>query len=72
MIDKHDRVITGLERLANADGHALEIKIFERDGEWMILFKGGSAQVFTKISSFSRHPQIVLDPFCEELIKAAR
>lgn len=66
----HEKVLEGLEKLANAEGHPLHITIDRDQGDWIIKFSAGSSSaVQTKLASFSRSPTIVLEPFCEEMVK---
>lgn len=70
--EKIDQVIHGLEKLANAEGHKLEINVHRPQGTWVITFKAGQAMVSTRVLSFAVAPRIVLEPFCEELCKQIR
>lgn len=70
MSDKHEKILQGLEKLANAEGYKLEVKTSrDGNGNWVISFRAGNAQVHTRLSSFGMVPQIILDPFCDELVK---
>jgi hypothetical protein len=69
-MDKHDKVFAGMEKLANTEGYSLTVNT-SRDaaGNWIIMFTAGPAQVYCRLSSFVRAPQIVLEPFCDELVR---
>lgn len=67
---KHAKVLEGLEKLANAEGYALLMKLDRIQGEWVITFSAGdSFGMMVKLTSFCIAPEIVLDPFLEEMIK---
>lgn len=72
-MDKHDHIIKGMEKMASSEGHRLAVEL-GRDGggHIIIVFTAGGAQVYCRLSSFVKSPQIVLEPFCEELIKRMR
>lgn len=70
---KHERVVVGMEKLANAEGLTLDTCITTAySGELIILFRAGKAQVYCKLGYFIQNPEVVLEPFCEELIKEIR
>jgi len=67
---KHQKVLEGIEKLANAEGHPLIITVERIQGDWILKFAAGNnAAVLMKLTSFAMVPQILLEPFCEELIK---
>lgn len=69
-MDKHDKIIAGLEKMANSEGYPLSVQTGrDQAGNWIIWFTAGPAQVYCRLSSFCRAPQIVIEPFGEELIK---
>lgn len=72
-MDKHDKIMAGMEKMANAEGYKLSVDL-TRDaaGNWIIVFTAGQARVYCRLSSFCRSPQIVLEPFCNELIRVMR
>ena len=73
--EKVDKVVSGLERLANADGYRLDIHIHRTNPDanyWVITFRAGEAVVSARLLSFTAAPKIVLDPFLEEMLKQVR
>lgn len=72
-MDKHDKILAGMEKMAASEGHALAIEIAkDQAGNAIIVFTAGKAQVYCRFSSFCRAPQIVVEPFGEQLIKAMK
>jgi hypothetical protein len=70
MSDKHEKILQGLEKLANTEGYKLVVSTTrDSNGNWLISFSAGNAKVYTRLSSFATVPQIVLDPFCDEMVK---
>jgi len=67
-----EKVIEGLEKLANAEGYKLEITTKRGDHHWIITFRAGNAAVQMYLGSFARAPHRVLEPFCEEMCKQIR
>ena len=65
------KVLNGLEKMANAEGYRLEVLPMRHDqsGEWVMVVRAGRAQVWCRIETFAKHPQVMLEPFGEELIK---
>lgn len=66
----HQKVLDGLEKLANAEGHPLLIEVSRAGADWIIKFSAGNnAAVLMKLATFGAVPQAVLEPFMEEMIK---
>lgn len=67
-----EKVIQGLEKLANAEGYKLDISVKRAEHHWIITFRAGQAAVQMYLGAFARAPQRVLEPFCEEMCKQIR
>lgn len=70
-MSNHQKILDGLEKMANAEGHRLEIipMRHRENSAWIVLIKAGRAQVWLSMETFVKHPQVILEPFGEELIK---
>jgi hypothetical protein len=72
-LDKHEKIMMGLEKLANAEGYALSVMTGrDEQGRWLIKLQAGQAKLYVGLGAFARAPGIVLEPFVEELIKQLR
>lgn len=72
-MEKCDKILAGLETMARSEGHKLEISTTRNSaGQWLILFRVGRAQVYTTLTNFSKHPEVVLEPMGEEMIKQVK
>jgi len=66
----HQKVLDGLEKLANAEGYPLLIRMERMGNDWMIVFSAGNNTNLTmKLVTFAKAPELILEPFCEEMIK---
>lgn len=66
---KWEKVLNGLEVLANKDGFPLEVRIERPQSTWNITFIAGNAAIQTTMENFINYPKTVLEPFVEELIR---
>lgn len=72
-MNNHDKILEGMERMAAYEGYKLNVELAkDQAGNALIVFTAGKAQVYCRLSSFCRAPQIVLEPFCNELIRVMK
>lgn len=69
MMRRHDKVLYGMERMAEHAGNPLKIRMDKYEETWIISFVAGPAIIRTPISHFIVKPDAIFDLFCEELIK---
>lgn len=55
--------------MSTVDGFKLDMVIEKYNDEWIIRFNAGQAIIEARLEEFVMQPKMMLEPFCEELIK---
>mgnify|MGYP001014837493 CR=1 FL=1 len=69
----HEKVLTGMEKLSKSVDEKVTVVIENYNNQWIIkVYAGNRAAVSTDVATFVRNPQILLEPFGEEIIKTLK